>query len=301
MQLFVDTMKSHEGSVQTVLSSPPTTHGVRKILIRLKIPAKNTNINGESTSYAHDKETQTSSLSDAQKMNRKRSVLDLDCKTQSQEKIKKAKKHSTSNILSDEIKKRSHTFKKRNLLFEKRNNLLMSIVNSQGESACPICRMNCCSNKTLYQHMVLHADKDWKTFFKRGESQNHDAKAAALDLSKFLYGWDVKTGKRGRLASSVVDKDMQEAAETLLLIASGHQLKAKTSIMLQSHVQIVNGPMCLVDPFMVESGTQVEELMATSLTKQRNLQVKKSADTISGERKAVCGFDLNKLPAFEEV
>ncbi|GJR20032.1 hypothetical protein Tco_0968559 [Tanacetum coccineum] len=123
--------------------------------------------------------------------------------------------------------------------------------------------------------------------------------AKVVDLSKCLFGWDVKKGKRGRLGSSVdvvkvnkvpnekyyfglgtydsgeVDEDMQEAAKILVLMAHDHQLKAKTS-------------------------AQVEELMATSMT-ERNLHVKESTNTINGEIKGVCDFDLNKLPTFEDV
>ncbi|GKA89569.1 hypothetical protein Tco_0811381 [Tanacetum coccineum] len=171
--------------------------------------------------------------------------------------------------------------------------------------------------------MVLHADKDWETFIKSGEHHNRDAKV--VGLSKCLFGWDVKKGKRGHLRLSVdvvkvnkvpnakyyfglgtydpgeVDEDMQEAAKILVLMAHDHQLKAKTSIMTQSEVQAVNGLMCLDDPVTpptVESGAQVEELMATSMT-ERNLHVKESTDTISGEIKGG-DFDLNKLPTFED-
>ncbi|GKC10490.1 zinc finger C2H2-type/integrase DNA-binding domain-containing protein [Tanacetum coccineum] len=275
-------MKSQEDFIQhatTVISSTPT-NGVRKIVIRLKTPTKNTNmliLNGE-TSYAHEKKTERSCFSNAEKMNGKR-VLDMDCMTESQENIKKAKKQmyvaSTSNALYkpattryDEIKKQTDTFKKRKVQMEKRNNLLMRFVNSEGKPACPICKKNYVSKKLLYQHMVLHADKDWETFIKSGEHHNRDAKV--VDLSKCLFGCDVKKGKRGRLGSSVdvvkvnkvpnakryfglgtydpgeVDEDMQEAAKILVLMAHDHQLKAKTSIMAQSEVQAVNGLMCLM-------------------------------------------------------
>ncbi|PWA53976.1 zinc finger C2H2-type/integrase DNA-binding domain-containing protein [Artemisia annua] len=338
-------MKSQEGNATTVLSSTPT-HGVRKIVIRLKTPMNtymNTMILNGETSYAHDKEMERSCFSNAEKMNGKR-VLDMECQNEFQENTKKAKKQtdvaSTSNALYkpaetryDEIKKPTDTFKKRKVHVEKRKNLLMSFVNSKGKPACLICRTNFLSNKFLYQHMALHSDNDWRTFTRSlntddvnrsGDNHNHEAKV--VNLSKCLFGWDVKTGKRGRLGSSVADvkvnkvpnakyylglgtfdlgevDDIQEAAKILVLMARDHQLKSKTSIMTQSEVQAVNGLRCIDDPVtppMVESGAVVEELMAASMI-ERNLQVKESADTISGEIKGVCGFDLNEVPAFEDV
>ncbi|PWA96433.1 zinc finger C2H2-type/integrase DNA-binding domain-containing protein [Artemisia annua] len=329
-------MKSQEGFTQnavTVLSSTPTP--VRKIVIRLKTPTNPNTIilNGE-TSY----------FSNTKNMNGKR-VLAMDWKNEFQETIKKAKRQtdvaSTSNALYkpaatryDETMKPTDTFKKRKVHVEKRKNMLMSFVNSQGKPACPLCRENCVSNKFLYLHMAFHTDKDWKRFTrslnthnvnKSGQDHNHDAKV--VDLSKCLFGWDVKTRKRSRLGSSVagvkvnkvpnakyylglgrfdlgeVDEDMQEAAKILVLMARDPQLKAKTSIMAQNEVQAVNGLVCIDDPVtpsVVESGAQVEELMATSMT-ERNLQVEESADTIRGEIKGVRGFDLNELPAFEDV
>ncbi|GKB54704.1 hypothetical protein Tco_0905457 [Tanacetum coccineum] len=275
-------MKSQEDFIQhatTVISSTPT-HGVRKIVIRLKTPTKNTNmliLNGE-TSYAHEKETERSCFSNAEKMNGKR----MDCMTESQENIKKAKKTDVSlpppTLFTN--RQQPDMMKSRNRLIRSRKE-----------------KKSCVSKKLLYQHMVLHADKDWETFIKSGEHHNRDAKV--VDLSKCLFGWDVKKGKRGRLGSSVdvvkvnkvpnakyyfrlgtydpgeVDEDMQEVAKILVLMAHDHQLKAKTS-------------------------AQVEELMATSMT-ERNLHVKESTDTISGEIKGVCDFDLNKLPTFEDV
>ena len=310
-------MMSQEGNAKTVLSSTPPTHGVRKIVIRLKIPTKNTNtmiLNGE-----------TSCFSNAKNINGKRVNLDMDCKNEFQENIKKP-----AATRYDEIKK---PFKKRKVHVEKRKNLLMSFVNSLGKPACPLCRENFVSNKFLYQHMVFHTDKDWKRFTrslnthnvnKSAEDHNHDAKV--VDLSKCLFGWDVKTGKRGRLGSTVADvkvnkvpnakyylglgtfdlgevDDIQEAAKILVLMARDHQLKAKTSIMAHNEVQAVNGLRCIDDPVtppMVESGAVVEELMAASMT-EMNLHIEESADTISGEIKGVCGFDLNEVPAFEDV
>ncbi|PWA35094.1 zinc finger C2H2-type/integrase DNA-binding domain-containing protein [Artemisia annua] len=271
-------MKSQEGFTQnaeTVLSSTP----VRKIVIRLKTPTNPNTIilNGE-----------TSCFSNTENMNGKR-VLAMDWKNEFQETIKKAKGRtnvaSTSNALYkpaatryDETKKLTDTFKKRKVHVEKRKNLVISFVNSQCKPACPLCRENCVSNKFLYQHMAFHTDKDWKRFTrslnthnvnKSGQDHNHDAKV--VDLSKCLFGWDVKTRKRSRLGSSVAG----EAAKILVLMARDPQLKAKTSIMAQSEVQAVNGLVCIGDPVtpsMVESGAQVEELMATSMT-ERNLQV----------------------------
>nr|GEV31672.1 zinc finger C2H2-type/integrase DNA-binding domain-containing protein [Tanacetum cinerariifolium] len=55
-------------------------------------------------------------------------------------------------------------------------------------------------------------DKEWKTFIaslnthninKSGENRIHDA--MVVDLTKCLPGWDMKTGKRGRLSSRVAD------------------------------------------------------------------------------------------------
>ena len=338
-------MTSQEGftpNAATALSSTPT-HGVRKIVIRLKTPMNTMILNGE-TSYAHDKEMERSCFSNAEKMNGKR-VLDMEyCKNEFQENIKKAKIQtdvaSTSNALYkpaetryDEIKKPTDMFKKRKVHVEKRKNLLMSFVNSKGKPACLICRTNFVTNKFLYQHMALHSDNDWRTFIRSlnaddvnrsGDNHNHDAKV--VNLSKSLFGWDVKTGKRGRLGSSVADvkinkvpnakyylglgtfdlgvvDDIQEAAKILVLMARDHQLKSKTSMAIQREEEAAKCLMCLDDPVTpprVELGTQVEELMAASMT-ERNLQVEESADTISGETNRVRGFDLNELPAFEDV
>nr|GEU55072.1 hypothetical protein [Tanacetum cinerariifolium] len=238
-------MKSQEGftpNAATALSSTPT-HGVRKIVICLKTPT-NTNtmiLNGETSSC----------ISNAEKKNGKR-VLDMECKNEFQENIKKAKRQidvaSTSNALYSPA----------------------------------ATRKNCVSQKFLNKHMILHADKDWKTFIrslnihnvnKSGENHNHDAKV--VDLSKCLFGWDVKTGKRGRLGSTVADVKREEEAAKCL--------------------------MCLDDPVtppMVESGAQVEELMTTSMT-DRNLQVEELA--YNGRVKEVHGFDINELPACGDV
>nr|GEY82115.1 zinc finger C2H2-type/integrase DNA-binding domain-containing protein [Tanacetum cinerariifolium] len=184
----------------------------------------------------------------------------------------------------------------------------------------------CNNNSILYSNTWCEKDyKDWKTFITSREHHNQDAKV--VDLSKCLFGWDVKIGKRDLLESSFddvkvnkvpnskyyfelgrfdlreADEDIQEAANILVLMAHDHQLKAKSSITTQSKVQAINGLMCLDDPVTpptVESGAQVEELMATSMT-ERNLHVKELTDTISGEIKGVCDFDLNKLPTFEDV
>ncbi|PWA53974.1 zinc finger C2H2-type/integrase DNA-binding domain-containing protein [Artemisia annua] len=313
-------MKSQEDftpNAPTALSSTPT-HGVRKIVIRLKT-STNTNtiiLNGE-----------TSCFSNAEKMNGKR-VLDMECENEFQEDIKKAKKQSdvasTSNALYkpvetryDETKKLN--FKKRKAHMEKRKKLLMSFVNSEGKLACPLCRENCVSKKFLYQHVVFHTDKDWKRFRrslnthnvnKSGEDHNHDVKV--VNLSKCLYGWDVKTGKRGRLGSTVadvkvnkvpnakyylglgtfnleeVDEDIQEAAKILVFMARDHQVKSKTSMAIQREEEADKCLMCLDDPVsppMAESGMQVEEL----------------ADTVNGGIKRARGFDLNEVPAFEDV
>ncbi|GJZ36776.1 hypothetical protein Tco_0582967 [Tanacetum coccineum] len=123
---------------------------------------------------------------------------------------------------------------------------------------------------------VLHEDKDWKTFSrllnihnvnKSGENHNHDAKV--VDLSKCLFGWDVKTGKRGRLGSTVadvkvnikggskalrtfdleeVDEDIQEATKILVLMARDHHLKSKTSMTIQREEEAAKCLMCLDDP-----------------------------------------------------
>ncbi|PWA53975.1 zinc finger C2H2-type/integrase DNA-binding domain-containing protein [Artemisia annua] len=335
-------MKSQEGNAATVLPSTPT-HGVRKIVIRFKIPTKNTNtmiLNSE-----------TSCFPNAKNMNGKR-VLDMECKNEFQENNKKAKRQTdTRNHVKDvattsttlykptetrynEIKKPTDAVKKGKVFVEKRKKLLMSFVNSEGKPACPLCRVNFVSNKFLYQHMALHSDNDWKTFIRTldtadvtrsGDNHNHDAKV--VNLSKCLYGWDVKTGKRGRLGSTVadvkvnkvpnakyylglgpfdlgeVDEDIQEAAKILVLMARDHQLKSKTSMAIQREEEAAKCLMCLDDPVTpprVEYGTQVEGLITTSMT-DRNLQVEESADTISGEIKEVRGFDLNELPAFEDV
>nr|GEX04757.1 zinc finger C2H2-type/integrase DNA-binding domain-containing protein [Tanacetum cinerariifolium] len=292
-------MESQEGFIQnaaTVLSSTPT-HGLRKVVIRLKTPMRYTNamILHGGTSYAHGKEMERSCSSNAEKMNGKR-VLDMDCKTEFQENIKKSKKQtdvaSTSNALYkptiiryDEIKKPTDAFKK---------------------------GKNCVSNKFL-KHMVLHADKDWKMFFRSLNThivdkidENHSHEPKVVDLSKCLFGWNVKTGKRGCLGSSVadvkvnnylglgrydlgeVDEDVKEAVKILVLMARDHQLKSKTSMGIQREEEAAKCLMCLDDPVTphaVESGAQVED----------------SADTISGEKKRGRGFDLNELPAFEDV
>ncbi|GKA71465.1 hypothetical protein Tco_0777604 [Tanacetum coccineum] len=142
--------------------------------------------------------------------------------------------------------------KKGKVYVEKREKLLMSFVNSR--------------------------DNDWKTFIrslnthnvnKSGEDHNHDAKMD--NLSKCLFGWNVKTGKRGPLGSSVadvkfnnvsnakyysglgrhdlgeVDEDVKEAAKILVPMAHDHQLKAKQSTMAQTKVEAANCLMCLDD------------------------------------------------------
>ncbi|GJX29953.1 zinc finger C2H2-type/integrase DNA-binding domain-containing protein [Tanacetum coccineum] len=320
-------MESQEGFIQnaaTVLSYTPT-HGVRKVVIRLKTPMRYTNtmiLHGE-TSYAHGKEMERSCFSNAEKMNGKR-VLDVDCETEFQENIKKAKKHtdvaSTSNALYkpavtryDEIKKPTDAFKEGKVHAENRKKLFMNFVNSEGKTACAICRKNCVSKKFLYEHMLLHTDKDWKTFIKSLDThnvdkidENHSHEPKVVDLSKCLFGWNVKTGKRGRLGSSVadvkvnnylglgrydlgeVDEDVKEAAKILVLMSHDHQLKSKTSMAIQREEEAAKCLMCLDDP------------VSPPMT-ERNLQVEESADTISGEIKGVRDFDLNERPAFEDV
>nr|GEV58599.1 zinc finger C2H2-type/integrase DNA-binding domain-containing protein [Tanacetum cinerariifolium] len=260
-------------------------------------------------------------------------------KTEFQENIKKAKTQidvaSTSNVLYkpavtryDEIKKPTDVFKKGKVSAENQKKLIMNFVNSEGKPACPICRKNCVSTKFLHQHMVLHKDKDWKTFIRslnthsvNNIDENHSHEPKVVDLSKCLFGWNVKTGKRGRLGSSVadvkvnnylelgrynfeeVDEDVKEAAKILVLMARDHQLKSKTSMAIKREEEAAKCLMCLDDPVsqsMVESGAQVEQLMATSMT-ERNLQVEESADTIFSEIKGVRAFDINELPEFEDV
>ncbi|GJS72557.1 zinc finger C2H2-type/integrase DNA-binding domain-containing protein [Tanacetum coccineum] len=248
------------------------------------------------TSYAHSKEMERSCPSNAEKMNGKR-VLDLDCNTEFQENIKKAKKQtdvaSTSNALYKpavtryyEIKKPTDAFKKGKEHVENRKKLIMNFVNFEGKPACPICRKNCVSNKFLHQHMVLHADKNWKTFFRSLNThivdkidQNHSHEPKVVDLSKCLFGWkvEVEDGSEERF-------DVKEAAKILVLMARDHQLKSK----IQREEEAAKCLMCLDDPVTppaVESGAQVEE----------------SADTISGEKMRVRDFDRNELPAFEDV
>ncbi|GJV83635.1 zinc finger C2H2-type/integrase DNA-binding domain-containing protein [Tanacetum coccineum] len=332
-------MESQEGFIQnaaTVLSSTPT-HGVRKIVIRLKTPMRYTNtmILHGGTSYAHGKEMERSCFSNAEKKNGKR-VLDMECKTEFQENIKKAKRQtdvaSTTNALYkpavtryDEIKKPTDAFKKGKVPAENRKKMIM---NFEGKPACPICRKNCVSTKFLYQHMVLHKEKDWKTFIRSLNThsvnkidENHSHEPKVVDLSKCEFGWNVKTGKRDHVGSSVadvkvnnylglgrydlreVDEDVKEAAKILVLMARDHQLKSKTSMAIQREEEAAKCLMCLDDPVsppMVISGAQVEQLMATSMT-ERNLQVEESADTISSEIKGVRSFDLNELPEFEDL
>nr|GEY26900.1 hypothetical protein [Tanacetum cinerariifolium] len=136
-------------------------------------------------------------------------------------------------------------------------------------------RKNCVSKKFLYEHMLLHTDKDRKTFIKSLDThnvdkidENHSHEPKVVDLRRYDFG--------------EVDEEVKEAAKILVLMSRDHQLKSKTSMAIQREEEAAKCLMCLDDP------------VSPPVT-ERNLQVEESADTISGEIKGVRDFDLNEL------
>ncbi|PWA36659.1 zinc finger C2H2-type/integrase DNA-binding domain-containing protein [Artemisia annua] len=310
-----------------VLSPTPT----RKILIRLKTPMSTIILNG-------DKAIEKSSVSKVEKTHAKR-VFDVihanDFEPESVQAFKKTKRQTDIwnhvNVVAANNKAPAALVKPTATRFkevqktgqqhmDKRKDLLQRFVNDEGKPTCPICQENFVSIKFLYQHMALKSDKDWKTFIaslnthnidKSGENQIHDD--MVVDLSKCLPGWDMKTGKRGRLGSRVADvmvnkgpntkeylgliavdhvemneEDIQ-AAKTLVLIARDYLSNARKSMVRQREVEAA----------MVESSVQVKEFRDTNMT-ERQRHVKDSADRTNGEFKAVLDIDLNEPYALED-
>ncbi|GJY45717.1 hypothetical protein Tco_0434780 [Tanacetum coccineum] len=165
--------------------------------------------------------------------------------------------------------------------------LVMSLVDSEGKRACPVCKKKCASIKTLYQHMDLDSDRKWHTRFTslithniNESSENNNHEAALVDLTKYFADWDVKTGKRGRFGSRVADvkvnkasytkyysgftsddhvemnaEDIQ-AAKTLVLMANDYLSDTKNSMTAQKEAEAAKGLSFLVDHVdlaMVES------------------------------------------------
>ncbi|GKB40040.1 hypothetical protein Tco_0884982 [Tanacetum coccineum] len=239
-----------------VLSPTPT----RKILIRLKTPMSTIILNG-------DKAIEKSSVSKVDKTRGKR-VFDVECKNglclgfnketmihaddfepESAQVFKKPKKQTDVwnhvNVVAANnkppatlVKPTSTRFKevqKTGQHMDKQKDLLQRFVNAEGKPACPICQENFVSIKFLYQHMILKSNKEWKTFIaslnthninKSGENQIHDA--MVVDLTKWLPGWDMKTGKRGRLSSRVAD----------VMVNKGPNMKEYLGLIAVDHVEM---------------------------------------------------------------
>ncbi|GJZ83024.1 hypothetical protein Tco_0648197 [Tanacetum coccineum] len=285
-----------------VPSSTPTS----KIFTRLTGPTSTMVSNGESW-YARDKVIGKSSVSNVEKASCGKRVLDVECKNGFRFGFKEDKvihandfaSTSTASLVKPESAQVYKKTKKQTDIWNRviptatrfnevqrtvgmiklgQEGLVMSLVDSEGKRACPVCKKKCASIKTLYQHMDLDSDRKWHTRFTslithniNESSENNNHEAALVDLTKSFADWDVKTGKRGRFGSRVADvkvnkasytkyysgftsddhvemnaEDIQ-AAKTLVLMANDYLSDTKNSMTAQKEAEAAKGLSFLVD------------------------------------------------------